>query len=572
MKLDLILILATLALAGGGELDAQPGMAFARRDRHRQLQGEGANLFEEIAVTLYGQEAEPGDGDYRLPPELRWLEGRPRGARGDGGGSDVSDVQAIQTSYSDPANGNVVLLIWSESVPNPAAGITISLDGARIATVDGLPAEQLPGQNTRFITTLSAGAHTFLVEAQDGSFGETSINVLGAQPFADVKDIRCEQGPVNDNQTCQVIVSWTNLPPFPTSFKILLNDNVLGDVPGTIQRLTLRDAPAGENCFTVIGFLDNQEGTYRGGLVRVCCTVTCEDLPCNPPAGLSLWQVAYGDQGILEVRWVNGESTYSGVNGYVNAQRVGSLSGNAQGALISPLPPGDYTIGIQGNCGTDGLSTFTEAAIAMRAETPHPTPASGAIVCEFNAAAGSTTATWTNATPSTMIDVYLAPGGNLNNLSFRRTIRGDSTTVTEAGTAQDDLIVLQFFTVVDAQCYGSELLSCGSGPPPGNQFIRGVCNGVVSDPTNPFPAVTSAVFLFNFLFLQGPSPPCVEACNVNGEGSVNITDGVYLLNFLFLQGPPPANWTDANGDGSADATCEAADAAKCAAAHGFCPR
>ena len=73
----------------------------------------------------------------------------------------------------------------------------------------------------------------------------------------------------------------------------------------------------------------------------------------------------------------------------------------------------------------------------------------------------------------------------------------------------------------------------GSGPPPGNKFIRGDTNsdGSVN--------ITDGIYVLNFLFLGGPSPTCLDAADTNNDSGVNITDGIYVLNFLFLGGPAP---------------------------------
>ena len=70
------------------------------------------------------------------------------------------------------------------------------------------------------------------------------------------------------------------------------------------------------------------------------------------------------------------------------------------------------------------------------------------------------------------------------------------------------------------------------------RFLRGDCNGsggVVGSPSD-------AVFVLNFNFLAGATPPCLAACDANNDGAVigSPADGVYILNFNFLAGPPPA--------------------------------
>jgi len=75
----------------------------------------------------------------------------------------------------------------------------------------------------------------------------------------------------------------------------------------------------------------------------------------------------------------------------------------------------------------------------------------------------------------------------------------------------------------------------GAGP-----FIRGDCDGD-GQVTG---SVTDAIFLLNYNFLGGGTPPCFAACDIDGDGMFTgmVTDAVYILNFNFLGGvaPPPA--------------------------------
>ena len=72
---------------------------------------------------------------------------------------------------------------------------------------------------------------------------------------------------------------------------------------------------------------------------------------------------------------------------------------------------------------------------------------------------------------------------------------------------------------------------------PQSQFVRGDANadGSVN--------VADAVFIFNWLFLGGDRPTCLDAADtddVAGGGSDhNLTDGQYLLLWLFQGGPRP---------------------------------
>ena len=54
----------------------------------------------------------------------------------------------------------------------------------------------------------------------------------------------------------------------------------------------------------------------------------------------------------------------------------------------------------------------------------------------------------------------------------------------------------------------------------------------------------SPQFLLNFAFLEGVEPPCLVACDTDGDGVLGVPDAVRLLRYLFLSGPPPLNWGD----------------------------
>jgi len=71
-----------------------------------------------------------------------------------------------------------------------------------------------------------------------------------------------------------------------------------------------------------------------------------------------------------------------------------------------------------------------------------------------------------------------------------------------------------------------------------HRLSRGDCDGAGDGMT-----VTDAVVLVNFNFLGRAMPPCLAACDVNGDGVVRgvLTDAIYHLSFLFRGGPPPVS-------------------------------
>jgi hypothetical protein len=70
----------------------------------------------------------------------------------------------------------------------------------------------------------------------------------------------------------------------------------------------------------------------------------------------------------------------------------------------------------------------------------------------------------------------------------------------------------------------------------GNQgkFLRGDTNNDGKD------NVSDAVFLLNYLFGGGESPPCNPVADINDDGKRNISDAVFLLMHLFKgESAPP---------------------------------
>lgn len=86
---------------------------------------------------------------------------------------------------------------------------------------------------------------------------------------------------------------------------------------------------------------------------------------------------------------------------------------------------------------------------------------------------------------------------------------------------------------IDFQSYSQfALTSCSVCIEPGARFLRGDCNGDlrhdIADP--------ATVLGFQF---QGFEVACMDACDANDDGKVNLADTVYLLNFLFQSGATP---------------------------------
>jgi hypothetical protein len=67
------------------------------------------------------------------------------------------------------------------------------------------------------------------------------------------------------------------------------------------------------------------------------------------------------------------------------------------------------------------------------------------------------------------------------------------------------------------------------------------------------PDISDAIFILQWLFVGGREPLCLDAADVNDDGTTDISDGISLLSFLFTGGSPPkAPFPGAGLDPTAD--------------------
>ncbi|MEE8143403.1 MAG: hypothetical protein V3T77_09910, partial [Planctomycetota bacterium] len=69
---------------------------------------------------------------------------------------------------------------------------------------------------------------------------------------------------------------------------------------------------------------------------------------------------------------------------------------------------------------------------------------------------------------------------------------------------------------------------------PGNSlFVRGNANN------DAFLNLADIIYILDYLFTNGPEPPCLASADTDDSGSINISDSVYLGLYLFAEGLPP---------------------------------
>ncbi len=87
-------------------------------------------------------------------------------------------------------------------------------------------------------------------------------------------------------------------------------------------------------------------------------------------------------------------------------------------------------------------------------------------------------------------------------------------------------------------------------------FMRGDCNDDGSIARGSLCEISDSIFLLGYLFAGGPAPPCLEACNLNDDESLDIADAVHGLLHCFLGGPkPPAPFPGCGDDPTPSLDC-----------------
>ncbi len=73
----------------------------------------------------------------------------------------------------------------------------------------------------------------------------------------------------------------------------------------------------------------------------------------------------------------------------------------------------------------------------------------------------------------------------------------------------------------------------------GGDCCMGAIRGNVDyDPSDAID-ISDLVYLVDFMFNDGPTPPCTEEADVNGSGGIDISDLVFIVDYMFNGGPEP---------------------------------
>lgn len=480
--------------------------------------------------------------------------------RGVAEGQNSGGITLIQTEYSSPLDGNVVMIIFDETT---SIGVAVLVDGVSI----GEFFEQEGAISAPF---LDAGEHTFRVETVDPgdpSFSETTFVVLDAQPFGDPTGLVCQDAGPSGEGTCKVELRWTAPAVLPDIFWVLQDAAIVDrDLAGTDTSAALEGVTAGDHLFGLRGLRQanpaNPRTFYAGAVVETTCSVSCQGAVCGPPRDIMLCQSGYGaGASAVRVEMLPGGDYPGGIDilrGDSVIKNVPVAAGGRTVDVVASFEPGPLTLSFRGACENGRDTPAVDAAITLLDESPLPDPVAGEVSCSFQPGEG-TTATWTNAFPALFIDVHVVKASGAIRVA---TVPGGTESIRTDLAAPGEAVAIQAFAMVDGVCRGSRLASCSQAA--GQRFLRGLCDGNGS-----FPTISSGVFALNYLFLGGTEPPCIEACDTDGDARLDISDAVLLLNFLFLGGPPPAGW---GSDGGVPVpVCETGTAESCATSHAGCP-
>lgn len=477
--------------------------------------------------------------------ELRLAEFTCRSRLREGGGAAVSLLTVTQVGYvnescagvgeCDVGPCNELLIRWVED-PVEAAGVDLIIDDGDALTLLPGPG-QLPGGTGILLSGVAAGQHGIRIEGIDSAtFDEVMMTVVDDLPFSDPVALECIPEPVEPPEICEFGVRIENPDRQPTTYGVFLDDIFIEAIDGSSEEVTRPGVTPGEHCLDVIGLLETESGSYRGCPAQICCTLVCG--PCDPPSGLVVCQTGYGEkENLFQAFWRNGEPSYAGgVEAFLDGESV-MLGDGASTFLFFSASSAEHVFGVEGICvDPDERSTRTETSFSGVDTTPHPNPIDGEVTCEWSPDDGGTlTALWTNADPSTFIDIYVQSG---ESLFLVGSAAGTTQGATITGALATDTLILQFFIVDGSGCFGSGLVTCQPGGR--GSYIPGLCAGNGS-----LLSITDAILILGFLFLGSDSPPCFAACDCNGDGQSEISDALCVLGFLFLGQQPPVGWVGA---------------------------
>ncbi len=119
-------------------------------------------------------------------------------------------------------------------------------------------------------------------------------------------------------------------------------------------------------------------------------------------------------------------------------------------------------------------------------------------------------------------------------------------------SVDSQLVTFDTTSIVGSQVVYSTMFSDASSATFRPQFAPGHLNivvggcclgdrGNIDASSDDIVDIGDLVFLVEYMFIDGPTPPCMDEANLDADplGGVDITDLVYLVDYMFLEGLPP---------------------------------
>jgi hypothetical protein len=142
------------------------------------------------------------------------------------------------------------------------------------------------------------------------------------------------------------------------------------------------------------------------------------------------------------------------------------------------------------------------------------------------------------------IDWALPSGTDVTHLAPTYTVSSFATGDPPSGTTRDFTNPVKYSVTADdgtTKNYTVTVTFVDAGV----RFHRGD-----ADASGPPSNITDGIYILNYLFTGGDTPPCFDAADTDNSGTHNITDGIYILNYLFTGGDTPPCFDAADTDNS----------------------
>jgi hypothetical protein len=306
---------------------------------------------------------------------------------------------------------------------------------------------------------------------------------------------------------------------------------------------------------------------------QAAAVLAAAGLPAMARAAFDTVQFGYSDPedgNVVALLW--DQTTAGSVRVEVDGALIGTVEGGAGRNVVSVtnVPEGEHSFEVFQ--GTTSLGSLNQEVLPIpmisRVSITDCTQSNNPNECEIEVTGES------DGPPVTYIDIFVdgqfavqaieeENATEFGPVTVPITTKGDHEIVAQWTMERDDpdnFRLGSFISIGSTTCSTTCPLSTLES------YTPGVCNGSGAEPN-----LSSPIFGLNYLFASGTAPPCIQACDANDDGDVNVADMIYVLNFLFSGGPAPRAWTDRNGDAVPDPACVTAAAGEdCATSHASC--